>query len=99
MENVDFVSVVREFPDDFPEELPGLPLDKEIEFCIDVLLGTQPISIPLYWMAPVELKELKEHLQNLSDKGFIRPNSLPWDAPLLFVKKKDGSLRLCIDYR
>ena len=71
----------------------------EIEFCIDVVPGTDPISMPPYRMAPAELKELKEQLKELLDKGFIRPSSSPWRAPVLFVKKKDGSLRLCIDYR
>ena len=96
---VDRVPVVCEFPDVFPEELPGLPPDREIEFCIDVVPGTDPISMPPYRMAPAKLKELNEQLKELLDKGFIRPSSSPWGAPVLFVKKKDGSLRLCIDYR
>ncbi|XP_057416627.1 uncharacterized protein LOC130711144 [Lotus japonicus] len=93
------VLIVCEFPDVFPEELPGLPPDREIEFSIDLVPGTQPISIPPYRMAPAELKELREQLQDLLDKGFIRPSSSPWGAPVLFVKKKDGTMRLCIDYR
>ncbi|CAN1154462.1 Transposon Ty3-I Gag-Pol polyprotein [Linum perenne] len=93
------VHIVREFPEVFPEELPGLPPQREIEFDIEVVPGTAPISIPPYRMAPVELKELKEQLEELLDKGFIRPSVSPWGAPVLFVKKKDGSLRLCIDYR
>ena len=76
-----------------------MPPDREIEFSIDLLLGSGPISKALYRMAPVELKELKEELQELLDKGFIRPSVSPWGAPVLFVKKKDGSMRLCIDYR
>ena len=96
---VDDVPIACEFPDVFPEELPGLPPDREIEFCIDVIPGTAPISLPPYRMAPAELKELKEQLQDLLDKGFVRPSTSPWGAPVLFVKKKDGSLRLCIDYR
>ena len=91
------VLVVCEFPDVFPEELPGLPPDREIEFCIDVVPGTDPISMPPYRMAPAELKELNEQLKELLDQGFIRPSTSPWGAPILFVKKKDGSLRLCID--
>ena len=83
----------------FPEELPSLPPDREIEFEIDLTPGTQPISIPPNRMAPKELKELQVQLQELLEKGFIRPSSSPWGAPVLFVKKKDGSLRLCIDYR
>ena len=97
--SVDRVPVVCEFHDVFPEELPGLPPEREIEFCIDVVPGTDPISMPPYRMATVELSELKEQLQELLDKGFIRPSTSPWGAPILFVKKKDGSLRLCIDYR
>ena len=93
------ISVVKDFSDVFPEELPGLPPDREIEFGIDVSPGTQPISIPLYRMAPLELRELKVQLQDLLDKGFIRLSTSLWGAPVLFVKKKDGSLRLCIDYR
>ena len=83
----------------FSEELPGLPPHREIEFCIDVVSDTAPISMPPYRMAHVELKELKEKLQELLDKGFIRPSNSPWGALVLFVKKKDGTLRLCIDYR
>ena len=96
---IDWVPVVCEFPDVFSEELPGLPPDREIELCIDVVPGTDPIFMPPYRMAPAELKELNEQLKELLDKGFIRPSSSPWGAPVLFVKKKDGSLRLCIDYR
>ena len=80
------------FPDVFPEELLGLPPDREIEFCIDVVPGTDPISMPPYRMAPAELKELNEQLKELLDKGFIRPSSSLWGAPVLFVKKKDSSL-------
>jgi hypothetical protein len=93
------ISVVREFSDVFPEDLPGLPPEREIEFGIDLVPSTTPISIPPYRMAPAELKELKDQLQDLLDKRFIRPSVSPWGAPVLFVKKKDGSLRLCIDYR
>ncbi|XP_043805245.1 uncharacterized protein LOC122721475 [Manihot esculenta] len=93
------IPVVNEFPDVFPEELPGLPPDREIELSIELNPGTAPISMAPYRMAPAELKELKAQLQELLDKGFIRPNVSPWGAPVLFVKKKDGSLRLCIDYR
>ena len=92
------VPVACEFPDVFsdvfPDELPGLPPHREIEFCIDVVSDTTPISMPPYRMAPTELKELKEQLQKLLDKGFIRPSTSPWGAPVLFVKKKDGTLRL-----
>ncbi|KAL0541480.1 hypothetical protein IC582_021525 [Cucumis melo] len=91
--------VVRDYPDVFPEELPGLPPHREVEFAIELELGTVPISRAPYRMAPAELKELKVQLQELLDKGFIRPSVSPWGAPVLFVKKKDGSMRLCIDYR
>ncbi|KAG8485768.1 hypothetical protein CXB51_019099 [Gossypium anomalum] len=93
------IPVVREFSDVFPEELPRLPPIREVEFSIDLLPGTAPISISPYRMAPTELKELKAQLQELTDKGFVRPSFSPWGAPVLFVKKKDGSMRLCIDYR
>ena len=84
---------------DFSEELPGLTPHREIEFAIDVVPGATPASITPYIMAPLELKELKLQLQELLEKGFIRPSVSPWGAPMLFVKKKDGTLRLCIDYR
>ncbi|KAL4291663.1 hypothetical protein GQ457_14G020350 [Hibiscus cannabinus] len=94
------IRVVRDFPDVFPEELPGVPPKRnEIEFGIDVYPGTAPVSMAPYRMAPKELKELKVQLQELLDRGFIRPSVSPWGAPVLFVKKKDGTLRLCIDYR
>uniref|UniRef100_A0A2N9F3Y9 RNA-directed DNA polymerase n=1 Tax=Fagus sylvatica TaxID=28930 RepID=A0A2N9F3Y9_FAGSY len=96
---IEDIPVVREFPDVFPEDLPGLPPDREVEFSIDLVPGTAPISKAPYRMAPAELKELKEQLEELLDKGFIRPSASPWGAPVLFVKKKDGSMRLCIDYR
>ncbi|XP_069151844.1 uncharacterized protein [Solanum lycopersicum] len=82
-----------------PVELPGMPPDRDIDFCIDPKLGTRPIYIPPYRVDPAELRELKDQLQELLGKGFIRPSASPWGAPLLFVKKKDGSFRMCIDYR
>ena len=91
--------MVCEFPDVFPDELLGLPPDQEIEFCINLVPEARSISIPLYRMAPVELNELKDQLQELLDKGFIRPSTSPWGALVLFMRKKDGSSRLCIDYR
>ncbi|KAL0556757.1 hypothetical protein IC582_005273 [Cucumis melo] len=91
--------VVRDYPDVFPEELPGLPPHREVEFAIELEPGTVSISRAPYRMAPAELKELKVQLQEFLDKGFIRPSMSPWGAPVLFVKKKDGSMRLCIDYR
>ncbi|KAJ4943956.1 hypothetical protein NE237_005596 [Protea cynaroides] len=96
MEDID---VVREFPDVFPEELLGLPSDRATEFVIDLMPGSTLVSKAPYRMAPTELKELKTQLQELLDKGFIGPSISPWGAPVLFVKKKDRSVRLCIDYR
>ncbi|XP_077223035.1 uncharacterized protein LOC143856655 [Tasmannia lanceolata] len=93
------ISVVSEFLDVFPEDLTELPPHRELDFTIALEPGTLPISKAPYRMAPAELKELKEQLSELLEKGFIRPSSSPWGAPVLFVKKKDGSLRLCIDYR
>ncbi len=93
------IPMVREFPDVFPKELLGLPPDREVEFSIDLLPGTGPISKAPYRMAPTELRELKVQLQELLDKEFIKPNVSLWGALVLFIKKKDGSMRLCIDYR
>jgi hypothetical protein len=93
------VPIVREFPDVFPDELSGVPPEIEVEVTIDVLPGTSPIAQSLYRMAPAELAKLKIQLQELLNKGFIRPSNSPWGAPMLFVKKKDGTLRLCIDYK
>ena len=92
------VPVVNEFVNVFPEDLPGLPPDREVTFEIEVLPGTAPISKAPYRMAPVELRELQVQLQELLDKGFIRPSYSPCGAPVLFVKKKDGTLRMCVDY-
>ncbi|KAD3642317.1 hypothetical protein E3N88_31541 [Mikania micrantha] len=93
------IPIVQDYSDVFPEELPGLPPEREVEFTIDLIPGSEPISKAPYRMAPLELKELKEQLQELLELGFIRPSVSPWGAPVLFVKKKDGSMRLCIDYR
>ncbi|GKV53840.1 hypothetical protein SLEP1_g60353, partial [Rubroshorea leprosula] len=93
------IPVVHEFPDVFSEDFPSLPPDREVEFAIDLVPGTGPVSKAPYCMAPAELKELKVQLEELLEKGFIRPSVSPWGAPVLFVKKKDGSMRLCIDYR
>ena len=87
----------------FPNDIAGLPPEREVEFTIDLTPGIEPISIPPYRMASTELRELKAQLEELLSKGFIRPSISPWGAPVLFVKKKkkkkDGSLRLCIYYR
>ncbi|XP_057506535.1 uncharacterized protein LOC130789736 [Actinidia eriantha] len=93
------IVVVRNFPDVFPNELLGVIPNREVEFSIELLLGTTPISIAPYRMAPSELRELKVQLQDLLEKGFIQPSMSPWGAPVLFVKKNDGSMQLYIDYR
>ncbi|GJY42821.1 putative reverse transcriptase domain-containing protein [Tanacetum coccineum] len=93
------VPIVRDFPDVFPEDLPGLPPTRQVEFQIDLIPGVALVARAPYRLTPSEMKELSEQLKELSDKGFIRPNSSPWGAPVLFVKKKDGSFRMCIDYR
>ncbi|XP_068339011.1 uncharacterized protein [Pyrus communis] len=97
--SVEDVRIVRHFPDVFPDDLPGLPPDRDVEFTIDLLPGTNHISLTLYQMAPAEFRQLKIQLQELVDKGFIQPSTSPWGAPVLFVRKKDGTLRLCINYR
>ena len=97
--SVSDIPTISDFPDVFPEELPGLPSQREIEFATDVVPGATPASVTPYKMDPLELKDLKLQLQELLEKGFILPNVSPWGAPVLFVKKKDGTLRLCIDYR
>ena len=91
--------VVCEYEDVFPDELPGLPPPRDVDFRIELHPGTTPISMTLHIMAPVELQELKVQIQELLAKGFIRPSTSPWGAPVLFAKKKDKTLRLCIDYR
>jgi hypothetical protein len=92
------IQVVCEYADVFPDKLSGMPPDRDIEFAIELQPGTTPISKRPYRMPPAELAELKKQLQELLDKGFIRPSTSPWGCPALFVKK-DESLRLCIDYR
>ncbi|GJS99739.1 putative reverse transcriptase domain-containing protein [Tanacetum coccineum] len=93
------ILVVREFSEVFPKDLPGLPPIRQVEFQIDLIPGTAPVARAPYRLAPSEMQELSNQLQELSDRGFIRPSTLPWRALILFVKKKDGSFRMCIDYR
>jgi hypothetical protein len=93
------VPVVNEFPDVFPEELPGMPPDRDIEFVIELKPGTSSIHKTLYRTDTLELAELKEHIKELLEKGFIRPSSSPWGTPVIFILKKDGTQRLCMDYR
>lgn len=96
---IEFISMVQEFVDMFPTNLPSVPPERDIDFVSDLKSGTKLIFIPPYRMTSTELKELKEQLQDLLSKEFIRPSASPWGAPILFVKKKDGSIRMCVDYR
>ncbi|GKC49623.1 hypothetical protein Tco_1072368, partial [Tanacetum coccineum] len=93
------IVVVRDFPEVFLDCLFGLPPIQEIEFWIELIPGATPVAKSPYRLAPFELEELSGQLKELQDKGFIRPNSSPWGASVLFIKKKDGSFRMCIDYR
>ncbi|GJR69884.1 putative reverse transcriptase domain-containing protein [Tanacetum coccineum] len=93
------VPIFRDFPEVFPEDLPGLPLTRQVEFQIDLVPGVAPVARVPYRLEPSEMKELSEQLKELFEKGFIRPSSSPWGAPVLFVKKKDESFRMYIDYR
>jgi hypothetical protein len=93
------IPVVCDYADVFPDELPGIPPDRDIEFAIELQPRTAPISKRPYRMPPAKLAELKKQLQELLDKGFIRPSTSPWGCPALFMMKKDESMRLCIDCR
>ena len=97
--DLDIPRVVCEYEDVFLDELPGLPPQRVVDFGIELHPGTLPISMTPHKMAPVELQELRVQLQELLDKGFIRPSTSPWGALVLFAKKKNKTLRLCIDYR
>ena len=97
--DLDLPRVVCEYEDVFLDELPGLPPQRVVGFGIELHPGTSPISMTLHRMEPVELQELRVQLQELLDKGFIRPSTSPWGTPVLFAKKKDKTLLLCIDYR
>jgi hypothetical protein len=92
------ISVVSDFPDVFPEELPGMPPERKVEFAIELIPGIVPISKRAYRVSGPELVELKKQIYELSEKGYIRPSTLPWATPMLFVEK-DGTKRMCIDYR
>jgi hypothetical protein len=98
-ESLEDIKVVCDYPDVFPDELPGMPPDREVEFVIDLLPGTAPISKRPYRMSSDQLLELKKHIKELLENGFIRPSSSPWGAPVIFVEKKDGTQRMCVDYR
>ncbi|GKG35539.1 hypothetical protein Tco_0440693, partial [Tanacetum coccineum] len=93
------IPVVREFLEVFLEDLPGLPPIRQVEFQIDLIPRTTPVARAPYRLSPSEMQELSNQLQELSNRGFIRPCTSPWGAPVLFVKKKDGSFRMCIDYQ
>ena len=93
------IPMVYEFLHVFPKDLPGLPLDRDMEFTIELEPSTAPISRCPYRMAPKELAEMKKQLKELLEKGFIRPSSSPWGCPAIFMKKKDGTLGMCMDYR
>ena len=92
------IPVVYEFLDVFPKDLPGLPLDRDVEFSIELEPSTALISRRPYRMASKELAKMKKQLEELLEKGFIHPSSSPWGCPAIFVKKKDGTLRICVDY-
>jgi hypothetical protein len=93
------IPVVCEFLDVFPEDLLGLPPERDVEFVTELKPSTAPVSRRLYRMPPNDLAELKTQLQDLLEKGFIQPSSSPWVCPAIFVKKKDQTLRMCVDYR
>ncbi|GKD86318.1 putative reverse transcriptase domain-containing protein [Tanacetum coccineum] len=97
--NQEEIVVVRDFPEVIPDDLSGLPLLREINFRIELIPGAVPVARSPYRLAPSELEELSGKLKELEDKGFIQPSSSPWETPVLFVKNKDGSFRMCIDYR
>jgi hypothetical protein len=99
VEGLEHLPMVKEFADVFPKELPGMPPERELEFTIDLKPGTEPIARTPYWMSTLELQELKMQLKELLDLGLIRPSVSPWGEPAIFIRKKDGSLSLCIDYR
>jgi len=93
------ILVVDEYADVFLDEVLGLPPSRDVDFTIDLIFGAEPVSMAPYRMAPAELAELKKQIEDLLEKKFIRPSALPWGAPMLLVKKKDESFRLCVDYR
>ncbi|XP_020981475.1 uncharacterized protein LOC110272996 [Arachis duranensis] len=96
--NLERILVVKEFPNVFPDDIPEFPPEREIEFRIELVPGIGPIFIALYQMSPLELADLRKQLDELLGKKFIHPSASPWGAPVLLVKKKDGGMRLCIDY-
>jgi hypothetical protein len=99
VDSIEDIRVVCEYPNIFPDDLSGMPPERDIEFIIDLLPGTAPIAKRPYRMSVGELEELKKQLKELLDKQFIHPSSSPWGAPVIFVGKKDGTQRMCVDYR
>ena len=97
--SLESIAIAHDFPEVFPEEIPDLPPQREVEFSIDLVPGAKPVSIAAYQMAPVELAELKKQVEELIEKRMIKPSVSLWGAPVLLVKKKDGGSRLCVDYR
>jgi hypothetical protein len=93
------IRIVSKFPDVFPKELPRMPPKRKVEFTIELIPGTAPISKRAYRVSGLELVELKKQIDELLEKGYIRPSTSPWAAPVLFLEKKDGTKRMCIDYR
>jgi hypothetical protein len=98
-DSIEDIRVVCEYLDVFPDVLLGMPPERDIEFIIDLLPGTAPIAKRPYRISVGELEEFKKKLKELLDKQFIRPSSSPWEAPVIFVRKKDGTQRMCVDYR
>jgi hypothetical protein len=97
--SIEDIQIVNEYPNVFPDELPGMPPERDIEFIIELLPRIAPIAKRPYRMGVNELAELKKQIRELQDKGYVQPSSSPWGAPVLFVEKKDGTQRMCIDYR
>ena len=95
---LDDVPIVRHYPDVFPEDLPWVPLERQVEFGINLVPDAALIAKAPYWLAPPEMQKFSTQLQGLLERGFIQPSSLPWGALILFMKKNDGSHRMCIDY-
>nr|KYP73262.1 Transposon Ty3-G Gag-Pol polyprotein [Cajanus cajan] len=93
------IEIVSEFPEVFPDDVPGLPPMRDVEFSIDLVPGAGSVSVAPYRMAPAELVELKTQIEDLLGKQMVRPSVSPWGAPVLLVKKKDGGARLCVDYQ
>jgi hypothetical protein len=96
---IENIRIMLEFPDVFPEELPGMPHERKVEFAIELIPGIAPISMRSFRVSRPELVELKKQIDELLEKGYIRPSTSPWASLVLFVEKKDGTKRMSIDYR